>query len=411
MAATIWAIAAIAILGMLVRPWRSPEWVWAVGGALALVGLRLVTWPAAAAAVWRGADVYAFLAGIMALAELARTELVFAWLSDEMLRRGRGSQRRLFALVYGIGAVVTVLLSNDTTAVVLTPAVIAALARTRVNPLPYLYACAFVANAASFVLPISNPANLVVFGRGIPPLVPWVEAFGLAALATTAIVFLALRIASRRSLQDSYVADSAFEGATARTRMAAIVVGLAAAALLLAAALGWNLGIAALAAAIVATAVVSMRRPRVAVVVARDMAWQIVPLVAGLFVIVQGLDASGAISSIRLLLSNAAGMSAVAGNALIIGAFSIADNVFNNLPVALAGGFALQSMHAAPALAHATLVGVDLGPNLSVTGSLATLLWLLALRREGIEVTAWQFMRLGAIVTVPALIVASLLVR
>ena len=71
---------------------------------------------------------------------------------------------KLFALVYGVGTLVTVFMSNDATAVVLTPAVFATTKAAKVKaPLPYLLICAFIANAASFVLPISNPENLVIF--------------------------------------------------------------------------------------------------------------------------------------------------------------------------------------------------------------------------------------------------------
>ena len=80
------------------------------------------------------------------------------------MRHSHGSAKRLFLIVYIVGTIVTVLLSNDATAVVLTPAVYAATRAAKVEPLPYLFICAFIANAASFVLPISNPANLVVFG-------------------------------------------------------------------------------------------------------------------------------------------------------------------------------------------------------------------------------------------------------
>jgi arsenical pump membrane protein len=90
---------------------------------------------------------------------------------------------------------------------------------------------------------------------------------------------------------------------------------------------------------------------------------------------------------------------------------AVACNLFNNLPVALATGFALQSTPVATPLAHAALVAVDLGPNISVTGSLATLLWLIALRREGFAVGPLTFFRIGVAITIPALLVSVLLVR
>src|SRR6185437_14909549 len=130
---------------------------------------------AAWTAVKAGTDVYLFLAGMMLLAELARQHGVFDWLAALAMENARGSQFRLFVLVYVIGIAVTALLSNDATAVLLTPAVLAVVRRARTSPLPYLFACAFVANAAGFVLPISNPANLVVFDGQLPTLGRWMQ--------------------------------------------------------------------------------------------------------------------------------------------------------------------------------------------------------------------------------------------
>jgi arsenical pump membrane protein len=62
--------------------------------------------------------------------------------------------------------------------------------------------------------------------------------------------------------------------------------------------------------------------------------------------------------------------------------------------------------HLSPQVTGVLLIGVDLGPNLSVTGSLATILWLVALRREGQAVSAWTFLKLGAVVMPTALVAA-----
>jgi arsenical pump membrane protein len=56
----------------------------------------------------------------------------------------------------------------------------------------------------------------------------------------------------------------------------------------------------------------------------------------------------------------------------------------------------------------AIAIGIDLGPNLSVTGSLATILWLIALRREGQTVSGWQFLRIGSVAMPAALLLALL---
>ncbi|HEY5213591.1 MAG TPA: SLC13 family permease, partial [Acidobacteriaceae bacterium] len=170
------AIVAISVLLMLVRPRGIAEFWWISGGALLLIALRLVPLRLAGHAVAEGTNVYLFLIGMMLLSGLAREQGVFDWLSFLAVRGARGSRSRLFLLVYLVGAVVTIFMSNDATAVVLTPAILVVVRKAKISPLPYLFVCAMIANAASFVLPISNPANLVVFRTGMPPLGQWLLA-------------------------------------------------------------------------------------------------------------------------------------------------------------------------------------------------------------------------------------------
>src|SRR6201986_3386304 len=165
-----WGIVALATAGVIFRPFRLSEALWALAGAGALVVFGLLSWRDALVGAEKGIDVYLFLIGMMLLAELARLGGLFAYLAAIPIEYARGSPQRLFLLIYLVGTLVTVLLSNDATAIVLTPAVYAATRAAGATPLPYLLVCAFIANAASFVLPISNPANLVVFGARMPHL-------------------------------------------------------------------------------------------------------------------------------------------------------------------------------------------------------------------------------------------------
>lgn len=202
-----WSIAALATSGVIIRPWRLPEAIWAVLGAATLIGLGLLPWTAALVAINKGTDVYLFLTGMMLLAELARREGLFEWLAAIAVRGANGSARRLFALVYGVGTVVTVFLSNDATAVVLTPAVYAVTKAARAEPLPYLLVCAFVANAASFVLPISNPANLVIFGSHMPPPASWLAQFALPSVLSIVATYVVLYLTQAPQLRASVAKD------------------------------------------------------------------------------------------------------------------------------------------------------------------------------------------------------------
>ena len=135
-----WVIAGLATAGVIVRPFRLPEAIWAVAGAVALVAFGLLPWMDALAGVRKGLDVYLFLAGMMLIAEMARQEGVFDWLAALAVEHARGSPQRLFTLVYAVGTAVTVLLSNDATTIVLTPAVYAATRAAGIEHLFFVFA-------------------------------------------------------------------------------------------------------------------------------------------------------------------------------------------------------------------------------------------------------------------------------
>jgi arsenical pump membrane protein len=138
----------------------------------------------------------------------------------------------------------------------------------------------------------------------------------------------------------------------------------------------------------------------------RGISWSVLPLVAGLFVLVEGLDRTGLLAALERALHAVALRSAPAALWTAGVGSALASNLTNNLPMGLVAGRALDAAGLSPAVGNALLVGVDLGPNLSVTGSLATILWLLALRREGEQVSAASFLRLGLCVMPPALLLA-----
>src|SRR6266568_9278586 len=126
-------IVAVSIVLMLLRLRGIPEFYWIGGGAFLLVLLRLISVRLAVRAVAEGSDVYLFLIGMMLLSELAREQGVFDWLSSAAVRSAGGSCSRLFALVYTAGTAVTIFMSNDATAVVLTPAILAAVRKAKIE--------------------------------------------------------------------------------------------------------------------------------------------------------------------------------------------------------------------------------------------------------------------------------------
>ncbi|HEY1809800.1 MAG TPA: arsenic transporter [Acidobacteriaceae bacterium] len=409
--ALIWIVSLASVALMLARPRGIPEYVWICGGAVLLVVTRLLPLRTAGHAIFDGVDVYLFLTGMMLLAELAREEGVFDWVADLAVHHAQGSSARLFLWIYGAGVVVTALLSNDATAVVMTPAVLAALRRAKVDPRPHLLACALIANAASFVLPISNPANLVVFDRQLPPLGHWLGVFLLPSVASIGATFLCLRAICRNSLRQRTAPVEEPLRLQAAGWLALAAIGVAALVLLVASGFGIPLGAPTCAVGVAALALVAMRDRRAPKNAIRNVSWSVLPLVAGLFMIVEALNRAGLM---RLTRAGIAWMATMHdGLGRFTGGFAtgLLSNLMNNLPVGLAAGTALRQTGHHGLLAEAVMIGVDLGPNLSVTGSLATILWLIALRREGAEMTEGSFLKVGAIVMPVALVLALLALR
>ncbi|MGH8290920.1 MAG: arsenic transporter [Steroidobacteraceae bacterium] len=403
---TIWLIAALATFGIITRPWGLSEAVWAVAGAALLVLGSLISLHDAWLAVARGTDVYLFLAGMMLLAELARSEGLFDWVAALAVRWARGSPRRLFALVYGVGIVVTALLSNDATAVVLTPAVYAAARHARTDPLPYLFLCAFIANAASFLLPISNPANLVVYASHLPRLPIWLANFLAPSIIAIVTTFLVLRATQARALRKAFASSVPLPPLTRGARLAALGILLTAVALLSVSAAGFELGMPTFVAGATITTLALLLERRSPWRLVKGISWGVIPLVAGLFVLVAGLARTGVLHTLGAALQR---LTLYSGHAATLAAgtgVAAACNVMNNLPVALIAGSIGSGAAISAQLKDAMLIGVDLGPNLAVTGSLATILWLIALRREKIHVDGLTFLRLGALVMPPALLLS-----
>jgi len=400
----IWTVAALATCGIILRPWRVPEYVWAVCAAVLLTGLGFIPLHSALAAMAKGSDVYLFLIGMMVLAELARQEGLFDWLAMYAAQHARGSGQRLFDLVFLVGTLVTIFLSNDATAVVLTPAVYAAAKAAKAEPLPYLFVCAFIANAASFVLPISNPANLVVFGSHMPPLMTWLWQFTLPSITAIGLTYIVLRFTQRNHLRKPLETVITLQPLSSGARLTAFGIVLTAVLLLLASALDLQLGLPTFCAGLATASLIHVRQRLNPLPVLKGVSWGVLPLVAGLFVLVEGLAQTGVINTLAHALASLAEHStlqATWGAGIIV---AIASNVVNNLPAGLIAGSVGQIDHLPTAITSALLIGVDLGPNLSITGSLATLLWLIAVRREGEHVSAIDFLRLGILVMPPALI-------
>ncbi len=397
-AALLIAVAAIVLVGL--RPKGIPEWVWAIAGAVVLLVLGFEPPGSALRAIGDQWNVLLFILGLMGISAAAECSGLFEWIADVVLERAGGSRRRLFIAIFLAGGMLTVLLSNDATAIVFTPVVFRAVAKRGIDALPYLYACTFVADTASFGLPFSNPANLLVVRQ--PQLVPYALHLGppmLAALAINLAVFLWL---FRNEVRGRYRIEPSPGLKPHGKRALAAMLGVAVAYVgaLLA---GWPLGPVALFGAIVVLAAGAVG-PRQAF---ERIGWSTFVLLAGLFVLLDAVARAGLVGWALGGLHDAARDGPFA--TILAAAFgsALASNVLNNLPVAIVSG-AIAAHAGSGWLNYALIAGVDLGPNLTTMGSLATILWLAVLRERGLEVSPLEYLRLGLSVVPAMLLVTSL---
>jgi arsenical pump membrane protein len=264
-----------------------------------------------------------------------------------------------------------------------------------------------IANAASFVLPISNPANLVVFRQQMPPLGRWLLSFSLPSVFSIAATYLVLRLVFRQELAANMGETDVARPLSTNGKIVLGGIACVVAVLLTASALDRDLGLPTCLAAIAITAAVCIKARTSPRSLVKEISWGTIALVAALFIMVDAVQSVGALNLTQSALQ-AVQRLASAPAALVTGfVVGIANNIVNNLPLGLLAGGALQAEHATGLIANTVLLGVDLGPNLSITGSLATILWLIALRKENLNVSGWDFLKVGAI-AMPVALLASI---
>ena len=393
------------VAGVLLRPGgRSEAWPALVGallmtlvGAVGLDGLR--------DAVGQTWDVLLFLFGMMLVAWVADQAGVFAWLADGCAILARGSGWALFAGVIVLAAAITALLSLDTTVIMLTPVVYGIATRRRLDPLPMLYACVFIANTGSLLLPVSNLSNLLLYhqlGLGFGQFAGLLWLPNLVAIVTTGVV---LGVIFRRRIPVRFTpAEDPLPPVDGWFRLAALLVVLTLVGLIVCGLAGVPLSFPALAGggAMVAAGLVGRRFGARRAVGA--IAWSVFVFMFAMTVLVHGID--------RVLLDGFTlrlPQDPVTGLWVSAALAGLGSNVINNLPMAVLALSFLPPAHGATAdaLAVGTLIGVNIGPTLTTAGSLATILWLAQLRERQVGVTVRDYLRV-ALVTTPIVMVVTL---
>jgi Na+/H+ antiporter NhaD/arsenite permease-like protein len=363
-------------------------------GLLALGALAVLTGVLPFAAVGtlaaRTIPVLGFVTAITVVAALAADAGVFAWIADGAARLARGRTAVLWLLVVLLAVASTVFLSLDTTAVLLTPIVVALARRVRLSPLPFAVTAVWLANTASLLLPVSNLTNLLAQSGPVLGGDGYVALSAVPALVAVVVPVLVLGVVYRRALAHRYVPSEGVGAEDPPLRLVAAVV-----VALLVPALGIGdpvlripVWLPATIAAVVLLALFAFRRP--AALRARFVPWSLLLFVCGLFL---AIDAAGRLGLTAVLDAAAGRGDDPLALLRLAGVGAAAANLGDNLPAYLA----LEPVAGSPARLMALLVAVNAGPLITPWASLATLLWHSRLQAMGVEVSWGRFALLGLI--------------
>ena len=406
------AIFVVTIGLVIARPKRLTEATAALLGAGAMVLLGLVSPSGVVSDVVGHWNVLLFFVGLTGAAAVAERSGLFEALAGTSARVSAGSPRRLLAAVVAAGAVAAALLSNDAAALVLTPVVYVLVARFGLSPLPYVLACTFVADAASIALPVSNPVNVIVSDRLgvnaaslVPVLVPAAVASVVALLGCLFVIYRH-QLPARSPLTP---ASDSWASWTDVPRRLLVAFGVAVAAFAIASAINVPLGPTMVAVWLLLLVVEwTSRRPKRPF---DGIGWSLLVFVASMGILVDGLSSTGITAWFAQVVLGQVRDSPAAVMVVTAFAAAIGSTLVNTLPAAFVFADAVHGAGLSAASAHAaaigTIIGADLGPNLTPVGSVATLLWFVLLRQRGLEVTTWSYIRIGLIVT-PVTILAAL---
>jgi len=401
------------LVTIMVRPYRISEAVAASIGAAAMLITGLVSLADAAHVLSRQLNVYGFFLGLMTISTIADQAGIFTSLASRAGQWAKGSARRLLVGVFAVGAGITAFLSNDATALILTPAVYALVTRLRLPVLPYMFACTFIADTASFLLPVSNPINILFLDGLGGDLGTFLRALLLPALLCIAINLGAFLFVFRSDLRRGYRLDDlppADPPDRSFFRWTSATLAGSAVAFVTASYFQQPVAFVALGGAVLLLVAAALHGQLNCSRLRHDISWSLFVFISGMFLVVRGIENLGLTREFGSVLIALAGRSPLRASLLTAVGSATGANLINNVPMALVMISALRPMGAAVSLprglTYAAVLGCDLGPNLTTVGSLATILWVLILRRKGLEVSSFQYFKLG-IVLVPAMLVAG----
>jgi arsenical pump membrane protein len=408
----------LTLVGIMIRPFRWNEAIIAMAGAALLLLLGLISPADAFANLYQDWNTFLFFLGMMGVSALAEAAGLFDWLATQAARLARESARLLFFNVFVLGSLISMILSNDATALILTPVVYVLVTKLRLPVLPFLFACTFIADTASFLLPVSNPINIILLSYFPLDLSMFLRLLFLPSLVVIGLNIGIFFLLYRRELRGKFkFSRLPAPGQTikhaAYFRYTCLVLTVVAIGYVLASTVRFPLSLIAIGGALLLLAGALGWRQTTLGEIGKRISWSIFGFIAGMSIVVRAIEDTGLTSRFGHWLLQISGGNSFGAVMVGTAGAALGTNLINNIPMAVVMTSALGSIQHAPVTVQhgflaATIFGCDLGPNLTTVGSLATVLWLLILRRQGIDVSGLDYFKVGVIVT-PIMLLAGAL--
>ncbi|WP_028048674.1 SLC13 family permease [Cellulomonas sp. URHD0024] len=378
---------------------RVPWWLVAVLATVLVVATGWLPHDDAVELAERTLPILAFVAGLTVVAEMCAGAGLFEQAAGLAARLARNRRWALWSLVVMLAILSTTVLSLDTTAVLLTPVVIALARRTHTPPLPFAMAVLALANTASLVLPVSNLTNLLADHVLEEAGVGYLGLMWAPALVAIVVTVAALALRDRRVLRGSFDPNLPRRP---RDKPLLLVSAVTVIVLGVAFALGAPTAPTAIAAAVVLLFVTLARHQKLPVRARELVPWRTLLVVLGLFAVVETLHSHG----LGTLLADASGTGHGATDLLrVAGVGALAANGLNNLPAYLA---LEPAMGGDPLRVGALLIGTGVGPLVTPWGSLATVLWWQRCRTVMLDVPTGTIVRQGLLLAPVAVVLSTL---
>jgi arsenical pump membrane protein len=402
----------LAIALVMVRPRPFNEATAAALGAAAMLIAGIVSPVEAWQVLQANANILLFFLGLMVISVLADRAGFFEWCAYKAVKLAHGSGPALLGVVFGLGAVLTAFFSNDATALILTPIVFALVTRLKLNALPYVFACAFIANTASMLLPVSNPVNLLAVGRFSVTLGEYLKFLLLPSVLVIAANMLLFRLIFRRAISTVAQNDHGPEPVKVDRFFLTVSVALVLIAVgyILVSIYGLPLSYPAAGGALLLLSLgVAFRRIKFRQLTG-GISWYIFLFIFALAILIRGLENIGVIKLLAEGLAKLASHGPLQALLSVTFGTAIGSNLINNWSMMMVSVSSLGNL--APGfdrtLIYGSIMGADLGPNIAILGSLSSMLWLVLLRQRGLDIHPIQYLKLGLIVA-PILLIIGVL--